>query len=62
MDPGDLVKNKLQFLLTRNSVTGGEIKCQQNVINIKPEADREEYGGGYLILSGLDKKGLRRKE
>lgn len=35
---------------------GGERKCQQNVIDVKPEACREEYGGGYLLLSGVIRK------
>ena len=37
-------------------------KCQQKVVDVKPEAYREEYGGGYLILSGVDKKDSGRKQ
>ena len=63
MDSRGSVKNKLQFLQQEPlSVPGGKRKCQQKVVDVKPEAWREEYGGGYLILSGVDKKDSRRKQ
>lgn len=61
--PWDSAKHKLQPLLPSNSVTGGERRRQQDETDVKQEADDgEEHGGGHLILSGLDKKGCRRKE
>ena len=63
MDSRGSVKNKLQFLQQEPiSVPGGKRKCQQKVVDVKSEAWREEYGGGYLILSGVDKKDSRRKQ
>lgn len=59
MDSRGSVKNKLQFLQQEPIQ---ERKCQQKVVDVKPEAWREEYGGGYLILSGVDKKDSRRKQ
>lgn len=46
MDSGDSVKSDSPLLLTRNSMPAGERKCQQNVINAKTEACREEDGVG----------------
>ena len=41
------MKNKLEFLQQEpTSVPGGERKCQQKVVDVKPEASREEYGVG----------------
>ena len=63
MDSRGSVKNKLEFLQQEpTSGPGGERKCQQKVVAVKPEASREEYGGRYLILSGVDKKDSRRKQ